>query len=51
MLTQTLKALFRRDLEKLKREIELYQDEKKIWYIEKGISNSPETCVCIWLVI
>ena len=28
MLTQTLKILFRRELEKLKKEIELYQEER-----------------------
>ena len=49
MLTQTLKALFRRDLEQLKREIELYQDEKVIWHIEKGISNSAGN-LCLHLV-
>ena len=49
MLTQTLKALFRRDLEQLKREIELYQDEKIIWHIEKGISNSAGN-LCLHLV-
>lgn len=40
MLTATLKTLFRRDLEKLIEELSLYKDESKIWYIEKGISNS-----------
>ncbi|WP_020605802.1 DinB family protein [Spirosoma spitsbergense] len=49
MLTQTLKALFRRDLEQLKREIELYQSEEKIWYTEKGISNSAGN-LCLHLV-
>lgn len=49
MLTQTLKTLFRRDLEKLKKEIELYQDEKVIWSIDKGISNSAGN-LCLHLV-
>lgn len=40
MLTTTLKTLFRRDLEKLITELNQYQNESKIWYIEKGISNS-----------
>jgi len=40
MLTTTLKTLFRRDLEKLMEELSLYTNESKIWYIEKGISNS-----------
>ena len=49
MLTQTLKTLFRRDLEKLKQEIELYRSEEKIWYVEKGISNSAGN-LCLHLV-
>ena len=49
MLTQTLKSLFRRDLEQLKREVELYQDEKVIWYTERGISNSAGN-LCLHLV-
>jgi hypothetical protein len=40
MLATTLKTLFRRDLEKLIEELSLYKNETKIWYIEKGISNS-----------
>jgi uncharacterized damage-inducible protein DinB len=40
MLTTTLKTLFRRDLEKLVQELTQYTDESKIWYTEKGISNS-----------
>lgn len=49
MLIQTLKTLFRRDLEKLKQEIELYQSEEKIWYTEKSISNSAGN-LCLHLV-
>lgn len=40
MLIETLKRLFQRDLNKLKQEIELYQDEKRIWAIDKSIANS-----------
>jgi Protein of unknown function (DUF1572) len=40
MIIETLKTLFRRDLEKLRAEIELYRDESVIWKIDKGISNS-----------
>ncbi len=40
MLTETLQTLFTRDLNKLKTEIESYQQEKNIWIIEKGIANS-----------
>jgi len=37
---EILKALFIRDLNKLKLEIETYKDESKIWVIEKSILNS-----------
>jgi uncharacterized damage-inducible protein DinB len=49
MLIETLKKLFSRDLNKLKSEIELYKDEKKVWYIEKGIANSAGN-LCLHLV-
>jgi uncharacterized damage-inducible protein DinB len=49
MLIQTLKKLFRRDLEKLKQEISLYEDEKKIWLVEKGIANSAGN-LCLHLI-
>jgi uncharacterized damage-inducible protein DinB len=49
MLIQTLKKLFRRDLEKLKREISLYQDEDKIWIVEKNIANSAGN-LCLHLI-
>jgi uncharacterized damage-inducible protein DinB len=49
MLTETLKTLFQRDLNRLKAEIELYQDEKKIWYIEKSIANSAGN-LCLHLI-
>ncbi|MVM32324.1 DUF1572 domain-containing protein [Spirosoma sp. HMF4905] len=49
MLIQTLKALFRRDLERLRDEIDLYKDESKLWYIEKGIANSAGN-LCLHLV-
>jgi uncharacterized damage-inducible protein DinB len=49
MLIETLKKLFNRDLNKLKSEIELYKDENKIWYIEKGIANSAGN-LCLHLV-
>ena len=40
MLTQTLQNLFRRDLEKLKQEIETYKSEQAIWLTDKNIPNS-----------
>ena len=49
MLTQTLKTLFRRDLEQLKREIELYRNENIIWHTEKGIANSAGN-LCLHLI-
>lgn len=49
MITQTLKTLFRRDLEQLKRELDLYQHEDRIWYTEKNITNSAGN-LCLHLV-
>jgi uncharacterized damage-inducible protein DinB len=39
-LIDTLKALFTRDLNRLKSEIQSYKDEDKIWHIEQSITNS-----------
>ncbi|PWB23076.1 DinB family protein [Flavobacterium sp. HTF] len=49
MLIETLKSLFTRDLTKLKLEIESYQDESKIWVIDKNISNSAGN-LCLHLI-
>jgi uncharacterized damage-inducible protein DinB len=49
MLIESLQTLFNRDLNKLKTEISLYQDEKKIWHIEKNISNSAGN-LCLHLI-
>ncbi len=40
MLLKTLQDIFRRDLNRLKKEIEQYQDEEMMWTIEKNIANS-----------
>lgn len=40
MLKETLIEIFERDLLQLKKEIESYTDEKKLWMIKEGISNS-----------
>lgn len=40
MIKDALIEIFERDLLKLKEEISLYTDEKKLWIIEKNISNS-----------
>lgn len=49
MLIQTLKTIFRRDLEKLRREIEQYQNEDLIWHTERSIANSAGN-LCLHLV-
>ncbi len=49
MVIEALKILFKRDLNKLKTEIGLYQNEEKIWYVEKNIANSAGN-LCLHLV-
>ncbi|CAN5678548.1 hypothetical protein BH09BAC4_BH09BAC4_15580 [soil metagenome] len=49
MLIRTLKTLFRRDLNRLRQEIDAYQDEPKIWHVEKSIANSAGN-LCLHLV-
>jgi len=44
-----LKSLIIRDLEKLKEEIAAYQNEEKLWHIEKNIANSAGN-MCLHLV-
>ncbi|WP_454803948.1 DUF1572 family protein [Mucilaginibacter phyllosphaerae] len=44
-----LKGLIIRDLEKLKEEIAAYQNEEKLWHIEKNIANSAGN-MCLHLV-
>ncbi|WP_228420324.1 DinB family protein [Chryseobacterium sp. 5_R23647] len=39
-MTESIKSLFTRDLNRLKKEIESYQDEEVIWKIDKNILNS-----------
>lgn len=48
-MLQTLKSLFSRDLKKLRREIELYQNEEKLWIAAPGITN-PAGNLCLHLV-
>lgn len=48
-MTETLKILFNRDLNKLKLEIESYQNENKIWHVEKSISNSAGN-LCLHII-
>ena len=49
MLTETLKSVFNRDLNKLKVEIESYQNESQIWAIDKNVSNSAGN-LCLHLI-
>ncbi|WP_264564296.1 DinB family protein [Flavobacterium sp. N3904] len=49
MSLEIVKNLFNRDLNKLKKEIESYQNENKIWCIEKEISNSAGN-LCLHLI-
>lgn len=49
MIIETLKSLYNRDLNKLKLEIESYQNESQIWKIDKNISNSAGN-LCLHLI-
>ncbi|NIF05776.1 DinB family protein [Chryseobacterium sp. Tr-659] len=45
MITESLKSLYNRDLNKLKTEIEAYQNEENLWKIDKNIANSAGNLV------
>lgn len=49
MITESLKSLYTRDLNKLKTEIEAYQNEESIWKTDHHISNSAGN-LCLHLV-
>jgi uncharacterized damage-inducible protein DinB len=49
MLIPALQEIFRRDLLKLRQEINSYTDDEKIWYVEKKIANSAGN-LCLHLV-
>jgi hypothetical protein len=49
MLVTTLKAIFNRDLQRLRAEINLYNDENALWLVEKNIANSGGN-LCLHLV-
>ncbi|ALR32077.1 DinB superfamily protein [Chryseobacterium sp. IHB B 17019] len=49
MIAESLKSLFTRDLNKLKTEIESYQNEETIWKTDKNILNSAGN-LCLHLV-
>jgi len=49
MLTQTLKSLLTRDLNRLKVEIESYRNEANLWLVEPDIANSAGN-LCLHLI-
>lgn len=49
MVVEALKQLFNRDLDKLKTEIRLYQDESTLWKTENSINNSGGN-LCLHLI-
>lgn len=49
MLTETLAAIFERDLTKLSAEIEQYKSEEKLWITEQAVANSAGN-LCLHLV-
>lgn len=49
MITEDVLKLFCRDLNRLKSEISLYQDEANLWKVDGGISNSAGN-LCLHLI-
>lgn len=49
MILESLKELFTRDLNKLKKEIELYSEDSTLWKIENTIKNSGGN-LCLHLI-
>lgn len=49
MLTETLISLFKRDLNKLKIEIELYKNETNLWLLHKDVTNCAGN-LCLHIV-
>jgi uncharacterized damage-inducible protein DinB len=49
MLIDTLRQLFQRDLNRVKQELTLYNNEQTIWHIEEGIANSAGN-LCLHLI-
>lgn len=48
-MIDSIKKIFQRDLEKLKQELELYQDDEIIWKTDKQITNSAGN-LCLHIV-
>lgn len=49
MKTQEYRKLYKRELEKLKIEVELYKNEKNMWVIDKEIANSAGN-LCLHII-
>jgi len=49
MLKEALSEIFERDLNKLKDEINLYQDEDTLWIVKEEVSNSAGN-LCLHLI-
>jgi len=49
MITEVLNSLFKRELLKLKTEIESYKQESNLWKVEKNIANSGGN-LCLHLI-
>jgi uncharacterized damage-inducible protein DinB len=49
MITDALIELFERDLQRLKKEVELYKDEDNLWLVKEGICNSAGN-LCLHLL-
>jgi len=49
MAIETLKALFTRDLSRLRKEVELYKNENNLWRIGNNIANSAGN-LCLHLI-
>ncbi|MDQ1098155.1 MULTISPECIES: DinB family protein [Chryseobacterium] len=45
MITESLRSLYNRDLDKLKTELEAYQNEENLWKTDKNIANSTGNLV------
>ncbi len=48
-MKEEIKSLYVRDLLKVKQEIKSYKDERKLWVIADGISNSAGN-LCLHLI-
>lgn len=49
MVIESLKSLYQRDLEKLRKEIEMYSNEANLWKVDGGVTNSAGN-LCLHLV-